>query len=102
MGNMQYIFLMAGCISNVISHKYVCYLGHQNQWHSIHYCFSYQRGKQQGKIRYTKISCMRQSDDKNLFLWPQTPDVIFYFRKDVHAVILEPEPATSRFSKFTC
>lgn len=49
-----------------------------------------------------QISCMRQSDDKNLFLWPQTPDITFYFRKDVYAVISEPEPATSRFAKLTC
>ena len=28
------------------------------------------------------ISCMRQSGDKNLFLWPQTLDVTFYLRKD--------------------
>jgi len=49
-----------------------------------------------------QISCMRQSGDKNLFLWPQTLDVTFYFRKDIHAVISEPEPATSRFSKLTC
>ncbi|KAK1906770.1 Protein U3, partial [Dissostichus eleginoides] len=49
-----------------------------------------------------QVSCMRQSGDKNLFMWPQTPDVIFYFRKDIHAAISEPEPATSRFSKLTC
>ncbi|KAK1875721.1 Isopentenyl phosphate kinase [Dissostichus eleginoides] len=49
-----------------------------------------------------QVSCMRQSGDKNLFMWPQTPDVIFYFRKDIHAAISDPEPATSRFSKLTC
>lgn len=46
-----------------------------------------------------QVSSMQQLDDKNLFIWPQTPDVIFYYKKDVHAVISEPEPATSRYSK---
>ncbi|XP_061582330.1 uncharacterized protein LOC133447623 [Cololabis saira] len=49
-----------------------------------------------------QISCMQQSDDKNLFLWPKTPDVTFYLRKDVHSVISEPTRATSRFSKLIC
>lgn len=49
-----------------------------------------------------QISCMQQSDDNKLFLWPQIPDVTFYFRKDVHDVISEPEPITSRYSKLTC
>lgn len=48
-----------------------------------------------------QVNCMLQSGDKNLFVWPQTVDLIFYYRKDVHAVISEPEPATSRFSKLT-
>lgn len=48
-----------------------------------------------------QVNCMLQSGDKNLFMWPQTVDLISYYRKDVHAVISEPEPATSRFSKLT-
>ena len=49
-----------------------------------------------------QISCMRQSGDNNLFFWPQTLDVTFYVRKDIHTVISETEPATSHFSKLTC
>ena len=48
-----------------------------------------------------KVSSMQQSGEKNLFMWPQIPDVIFYLEKDVHAVISEPEPATSRYSKLS-
>lgn len=46
-----------------------------------------------------QVSTMQQSDGKNMFTWPRTPDVIFYYKKDVHAVISEPEPATSRSSR---
>ena len=48
-----------------------------------------------------KVNAMRQTGNKNLFMWPQTPDAIFYLKKDVQSVISEPEPATSRCSKLS-
>jgi hypothetical protein len=44
---------------------------------------------------------MRQSDEKNVFMWPQIADIIFYNKKDVQAVISEPEPANSRYSQLS-
>lgn len=46
-----------------------------------------------------RVNAMHQSGNKNLFMWPQAPDAIFYYKKDVLAVISKPEPATSRYSK---
>lgn len=48
-----------------------------------------------------QVNSMWQSGENNLFMWPQTPDVIFYCKKDIHAVISEPKPATSRYSKLS-
>ena len=48
-----------------------------------------------------EVSCMQQSGGKNCFVWPQIPDVIFYFQSDVKAVISEPEPSTSRSSRLS-
>ena len=48
-----------------------------------------------------QVSSMRQSDEKNVFMWPQIADIIFYNKKDVQAVISEPEPANSRYSQLS-
>lgn len=48
-----------------------------------------------------KVNAMRQSGEKNLFMWPETVDAIFYFKQDIQSVISEPEPATSRWSKLS-
>ena len=34
-----------------------------------------------------RVNAMRQSGNKNLFMWPQAPDAIFYNKKDIVAVI---------------
>lgn len=46
-----------------------------------------------------EVSCMRQLMGKNLFAWPTTPDVIFYYASDMQAILSEPEPDTNRSSK---
>lgn len=48
-----------------------------------------------------QVSSMWQSGEKDVFMWPQTPDIIFYYEKNVHAVISEPGQATSRSSKLS-
>ena len=38
-----------------------------------------------------QVSSMPQLGENNLFMWPQTPDIIFYDKQDVHAVISRDE-----------
>lgn len=46
-----------------------------------------------------EVSCMRQVKGKNSFVWPTTPDVLFYYASDMQAPLSEPEPSTNRSSK---
>ena len=46
-----------------------------------------------------EVSCMWQVMGKNSFVWPTTPDVLFYYASDMQALLSEPEPSTNRSSK---
>lgn len=46
-----------------------------------------------------EVSCMRQTMGRNAFVWPTTPDVIFYYISDMQAILSEPEPLTNRLSQ---
>lgn len=49
-----------------------------------------------------EVNCMHQcGTGKNAFVWPETPDKLFYFTSDVKAIVSEPEPLTLRKSKLT-
>ncbi|KAK0132285.1 hypothetical protein N1851_032914 [Merluccius polli] len=48
-----------------------------------------------------EVSCMKQLGAKNVFTWPQPPDLLFYYEADVLSVISEPEPVNSRHSRLT-
>lgn len=43
-----------------------------------------------------EVSCLRQTGGKNSFVWPETPDVIYYYRSEIQAIISEPEPYSNR------
>lgn len=48
-----------------------------------------------------EVSCMKQLSAKNVFTWPQPPDLLFYYEADVLFMISEPEPVNSRHSRLT-
>lgn len=48
-----------------------------------------------------EVSHMQQLGQKNKFIWPHPPDVIFYYIADVLRVISEPEPLNSRHTRLT-